>query len=88
MSLEPATYRCFVARSRSGFRAVCIDLDLAAENETLYAAIIGLREAVQGYLAVVQDGTATNQAFQPYREAPLLEKLRWLFGFRFTESGE
>jgi hypothetical protein len=83
--IEPIKYRCYVTRISGGFRAVCIDLDVAVENATLAGAILGLRDAMDGYLEVVRDGTATNQLFFPYRKAPLLEWVRYHFALQFEQ---
>ena len=50
--LEPVkvTYRCFREKCSCGFRAVCIDLDLATESVTPDGAVKSLFDAMIGYL--------------------------------------
>ena len=85
--LEPVkvTYRCFLEKCSCGFRAVCIDLDLATESVTPDGAVKSLFDAMIGYLEVIRDGTATNERFWPYRKAPFWERLRYRFRLQFRQ---
>src|SRR6185437_6284828 len=52
---EVVRLRCFVYKRglHKGYVAECIDLDIAAEGETEERAIVGLQDAMLGYIAVV-----------------------------------
>jgi hypothetical protein len=72
--------RCFVRRNSSGcYVAECIDLDICAEAETLETAIVGLQDAMKGYLLVVFDGAATDGdgAISVLRPSPLSHRIRY-----------
>ncbi len=75
-SLHPL--RCFIRRDRSGcYIAECVDLDISAEAKTLEAAITGLQDAMRGYLLVVLDGLATDEAASVLRPSPLSHRIRY-----------
>ena len=85
--LSADTLRCFVRRDSSGcYVAECIDLDICAEAETVVAAISGLQDAMKGYLLVVLDNPATNQAVSVeaaslLRPSPLSHRIRYYFEY-------
>ena len=75
-SLHPL--RCFVRWFSSGYYvAECIDLDISVEAETVEAAIAGLQDAMKGYLLVVLDGLATDEAALVLRPSPLSHRIRY-----------
>lgn len=72
--------RCFARRiGKDRYVAECIDLDLAAEADTLEGAVSGLSDAMRGYLMVVLDGVETDQAIPTdiLRPAPLSHRVRF-----------
>lgn len=72
--------RCFARKVGKRYVAECIDLDLAAESDTLIGAIDGLRDAVMGYLMVIFEGIETDQevrASDILRPAPLSHFVRY-----------
>jgi hypothetical protein len=72
--------RCFVRRGQSGcYIAECIDLDICAESETLKGAMVGLQDAMLGYLLVVFDGVEANEAASILRPSPLSHRIRYHF---------
>lgn len=77
--------RCFARQSRRGYWvAECIDLDLAAEADSLEAAIRGLGDAIMGYLMVVLEGVQTDQEVplaSVVRRSPLINRVRYWMGY-------
>lgn len=74
--------RCFVRRQQSGeFIAECIDLDISAQAETLEGAIIGLQDAMKGYLLVILDDLGTDEAPKILRPSPLTHRMRYFIEY-------
>lgn len=71
------TIHCYAEGGPSGWEAVCLDFDVAAQGDTLEEAISSLTEAVALYLETV--GALPEEERRRFyrRRAPLGLWLRW-----------
>jgi predicted RNase H-like HicB family nuclease len=67
--------RCFVRRASDCYVAECIDLDIAAEGDTLEAAIKGLQDAIDMHLADVTE----VEGGLTLRPSPFLHRVMYYF---------
>ncbi len=70
--------RCFVRRSPDGYIAECLDLDISAEARTVEKAIVGLQDALVGYLSVMFEDKQVAMK-DVLRRSPLSHWLLYLF---------
>jgi len=72
--------RCFVRRSygQGVYIAECLDLDISTESATVEQAIVGLQDAVTGYVEVIFEGQP-EKAQLVMRPSPYSHWLRYYF---------
>jgi len=73
----PPYFRCYVRRDGTVFSAVCIDLSLAAQDDTMEGARAKLDALVHEYLDTVFAHHREHLADLLYRPAPLAQRLTY-----------
>ena len=70
-------YRCYAEGSRSGWEAICLDLDIAVQADNLEAVVDELNQAIRLYLESVADLPEAERAHLLERPVPLGLRLRF-----------
>ncbi len=70
-------YRCYAEGDHGGWEAVCLDLDIAVQADSLDVAVADLSDAVTLYLESVEDLPQDERAHLLNRPAPLGLRLRF-----------
>lgn len=73
----PPYFRCYVRRDGAVFAAVCIDLSLAAQDETMEGARAKLDQLIHDYLMAAFTHHREHLSDLLYRPAPLGQVLRY-----------
>lgn len=76
IALRGRAFRCFAYERRSdGFVAECVDLNIIVQAKTMKKAVASLRDAIEGYLAVVANGDSEDGLIP--RRSPLSHRLHY-----------
>ena len=74
--------RCYVYKRGPRYQGECVDLDVIVERDTLHETVEALRDAIDGYVATVNEQGWAEQLIPrrsplPRRLAYQLRRLRW-----------
>ncbi|MCX6029752.1 MAG: hypothetical protein NT169_10680 [Chloroflexi bacterium] len=77
------SYTCLVKREGNQYASLCVELDVASCGQTKKAAISGLQDAIETYLAYM---VAEGKESEIYRPVPMKELRAFLFPENMTEE--
>lgn len=75
----PRLLRCYAENIGRGWEAICLDLDIAVQADTVEQAIHELREAIVVYVETVTDLPEKERRRLLNRRAPLSLRVKFLW---------
>lgn len=70
--MELRKFRCYAFRENSNWQAICTDLDISVQGNSLEDAKLSLEEAVSGFLEVLEGESEADRRRLLNRRSPTL----------------